>query len=124
MAEEKEPLFVAKKLINLTEKPVSVIVENKTPEGDTEEEVVTLQPKENPEEWLKMKSFGELFTMLIVEQNIVELANELHRTTADFVVPLLAGSASQTIEEGVLETVSISELFTLKGREVAVRIAA
>ncbi|MBQ3306325.1 hypothetical protein IJH02_02740 [Candidatus Saccharibacteria bacterium] len=100
----------AKQLINLTQKPIAILVPDGKKKGKTRE--IVLSP-EKPEDWLG-KRLGEAMTMFIVDDNVISWADKIHRTTTDFVIALLSGTGpARETDDGA--PISTCELLTLKG---------
>lgn len=99
-----------KQLINLTQKPIAIIVPD---ENDAEKGREIVLSPEKPENWLEKKP-EEIMTMFIVDSNVIKWADKIQRTTSDFVIAILSGTEpAKEMDDGA--PISICELLTLRG---------
>lgn len=105
----------AKQLINLTHSPIALIVPSE--DNEYEPRTIVLQP-EDPKEWLRKKR-PEIYTMFIINDDALKIADNLHRTRADLVIPLLADGNQVYEEEGnEIPIRTCCDLLTLSGHPV------
>ena len=102
--------------INLRGEPITLVVSGK--EQGAAPKKILLDPVK-PEEWVRKDKYPpDPLTMLIVDEKSVEMANEIHRTTADMALMLLdEGEEPGRTEQGEL-VININELQTVSGHAV------
>lgn len=128
MVASQQPL-IAKQLFNLTREKIRVAART---EDGRKQIMVTLEPvgEAKRREILERDRFDELFTMLVVDQDAMDIAKELERQTGDLVIasaPDMRATCEVETEEGgyAIETVTVSRLATIKyGHDVVLEIKA